>query len=79
MYSHFDRVFLMIVDKGYGLVVSLDAINCHARLALPAGRLQDGDVVDSLSIPVVHCERLPIRRDARSETQLIHLKPQSQE
>ena len=38
-YSHLDRVFLTVVNKGNSLVVSLNAIDCHTRLAVPVARL----------------------------------------
>jgi hypothetical protein len=38
-YSHLDRVFLTVVNKGNSLIVLLDAINCHTRLVNPSARL----------------------------------------
>jgi len=75
-YSHFDRVFLAVVNKGNHLVVSLDSVNGHTRPGFVFSRLQDVDVVDGLPISLVHLERLPIRRQARRDMQLVHLKPQ---
>lgn len=77
--SHLDIVFLMVVDQGNSVIVLFDAINGHTRLAILGRRALDGDVVDRLPIPVVHREARPIRREARREPQLVHLKPQSQE
>ncbi len=51
-YSHLDRVFLTVVNQGNRPVGSLDAIHGHTRLAIPSARLQDGDVIDYLSVPV---------------------------
>jgi len=44
-----------------------------------AHRLQDGDVVDRLPIPVVCRESLPVRRQTRSKSQRACLQPQPQE
>ncbi len=38
-YSHLDRVFLTVVNKGNILIVLLDAINSHTRLVNPSARL----------------------------------------
>ncbi len=75
-------------EKGVGQEVTglvgsaselVDAINGYTRLIILGRRALDVDVVDRLPIPVVHREALPIRREARCEPQLVHLKPQSQE
>ena len=78
-YSHLNRVFLAVVNKGNRLVGSLDAVNGHAHSAIPGVRLPDVDMVDRLPIPVVHLERLPIRWKARGKTQLVHFQSQPQE
>jgi len=76
---HFDRVFLAVVNQGNSLVESFNAIHRYTRLAdlriIGGARLRDDDVVDRLPIPVVHRERLPIRREARREMQFVHFQP----
>jgi len=59
--SYLDRVLLTVINKGNGLVVSLDAIDCHSHSAIRGARLQDGDVIDGLPISVVDLGCLPIR------------------
>src|SRR5208337_3940710 len=75
VYSHLYRVFPVVVNTGNSLVVLLDAINCHTHFIITGLRLHNGNVVDRLAIAVVHLERLPVRREARSKTQFIHFKP----
>jgi hypothetical protein len=78
VYSHLDRVFLMVVNKGNILIVSLNTIDYHTCHALSGARLQDSDMVDSFSVSVVYLECLPISREARCETQFVYFKPQPQ-
>jgi hypothetical protein len=77
--AHLDLVFLTVVNQGNKVILLVDAINAHRRLAILGRRALDGDVVDRLPIPVVPGEARPIRREARYEPQLAHLRPQSQE
>jgi hypothetical protein len=72
-------VFLKVVNKGNSLTVALNAIDCHNRLAIPGASLQDSDMVDSFPVSVMHLEHLPIRREARRETQFVYFKPQPKE
>jgi hypothetical protein len=39
LYLHLNRMFLMVVHKGYSLIVLLDAIDSHARLAVSGADL----------------------------------------
>jgi len=78
-YPHLDPVFLMVVRERDALIVLLNAIHRHAHLAIPGRRLQDRDVVDGLPIAVVDLEPLPLRRQARRETQFVHFKSEPQE
>ena len=71
LYSHLDRVFLMVVNKGNRLILLRDAVDGHTRCAIANLPAQNGDVVDRFPIPVVHREALPIRREERCETQSI--------
>jgi hypothetical protein len=68
-------MYLAVVNKGNRLVGLLNAINGHTRLAISVARLQDSDMVEGLTVPVVNLERLPIRREARRDAQLVLLKP----
>jgi hypothetical protein len=56
VYHHIDRVFFTVVNKGNGLVMLLNPINGYPHFNMPGVRLPDGDVIDSLAIPVVHLE-----------------------
>ena len=76
---HFGPVFLMVVNKRDSLIELQKAIDRHARLAFPIVYLQDGDMVDSLPVPVVDFERIPIIRQAWREAQFVHFEPQPQE
>ena len=76
VYSHFDRVFLKVVNKRNGLIVALNTIDYHMCPALAGARLQDSDVVDSFPVSVVYLECLPISREAWCETQFVYVKPQ---
>jgi len=76
---HFDRVFLTVVNQGNSPVESFNAIHRYTRLAdlriIGSARLRYDDVVDRFPMPVVHLERLPIRREARREMQFVHFQP----
>jgi hypothetical protein len=76
LYLYLDRVILTVINKGNRLVLSLNAIDRYTRFAVPGARLQDGDMVDSFPVSVVHLERLPICREARREIQFVYFKPQ---
>jgi hypothetical protein len=53
LYVHLDRVLLTVVHKGNSLVVLLNPIDGHARLAVPCARLQDGNMVDGFPVSIV--------------------------
>ena len=78
-YSHLDRVFLTVVNQGNSLVVLLDTVDRHTRPATSVRRMLDSNVVDSLPIPVVNPELLPISGKARRKMQFVHVQPQPQE
>ena len=69
----------MVVNQANDLVVLLDAINGYGRFAGGGLGFQNRDVVDGFPIPVVHRERLPIRRKAWYKPQFIHFEPQPEE
>ena len=64
---HLNRVLLTVVHKRNNLIVSLDAIDGHAHLAIPRARLQDDNMVDGFPVSVVQREPFPIRGEARSK------------
>ena len=66
LYVYLNGVFLTVVHKKNSLIVSLDAIDSHAHLAVPGARLPDGNMVDGFPVSVVQREPLPIRGEARS-------------
>ena len=76
MQPHLDRVIPAVVNQENDVAVLRNSIHCHADLARSVPRLQHGDVVDRLPIPVVQLERLPIGREARREMELVDLEPQ---
>src|SRR5213593_3174154 len=82
VHPHLDRVFLAVVDNANRHIGLPDAIDRHARLAdldtVADARLHDSDMVDGLPIPIVHLERLPSRRKARSKMQLVHFEREPQ-
>ena len=78
MYSHLDRVFLMIVNKGDSLVVALNAVDCYTHLPVPIEPLHDDNMIDSFSVSVVYLERFPISGEAWCKTQFVFFKPQPQ-
>lgn len=61
VYSHLDGVLLSIINKGNSFIILRNAIHGHSRPAPGGVGLQDSDVIESLPIPVVYLERLPIR------------------
>ena len=65
LYFHFNRVLLMVVHKMDSLIVLLDAIDSHARLAVSGAALYDDDMIGRFPVAVVQREPLPIRREAR--------------
>jgi hypothetical protein len=75
-HSHFDGVFLVVVNQVNNFVVLLETINGYAGLAGSCFGPLNRDVVDRFPITVVHLERLPMRRKARYKPQFIHFEPQ---
>ena len=78
-YSYLYRVFPMVVNEGNSLVMLFDAINCDTHIVTTCVRLQEGNVVYGLPIPVVHLELLPICGKAGRKTQFIDFKSDPQE
>jgi hypothetical protein len=77
-YPHLDRMPLTVVKKWNSTIVLLNAIDGHTRHAAVA-HLVHGDVIDGLPVPVMYLERLPIRREARRETQFVYFKSKPKE
>jgi hypothetical protein len=78
-YSQLDRVVPAVVDHCNSRSGQFDAIDRQPLPAVGNGRLQDGDVVDRLPIPVMHLEGLPVRRHARGKMQFVCLESQAQQ
>ena len=66
-----------VVNKGNRLAGLLNAVDNQARSAVVA-HLPDRDMVEGLPVPIVYFESIPLRRQARLETQLVYFKPQPQ-
>ena len=73
----------MVIDQGDCFAVLLDAINRYPRPGaigfISGGDLRDVDVVHGFAVAVVDLERLPVRRQAGLEMQLVHFQAQAQQ
>src|SRR5512135_19458 len=74
-YPYLDRMFPMVVKERDGSIGLFNAIDSHiCRAAVVC--LEHGDMVDGFPVAVMHLEALPMRGQARRETQFVCFKPQ---